>query len=427
MRNRDMAHKMQVHELRRPHREQADQHWLTPQRVVIYPTLIIIAYLILFWLLLHESRGLLDKDGRPLFNDFLTFWTASWLALAGDPLAVFDPMRMLAAERIVIPGSDAKLYWHYPPSFLLIVLPLSLLPYPVAWFAWMMPMLGAYLWMIWRLAPRPATVLVTLAFTGTLINFIGGQNGFLSAALLGGAVLTLRSHPIAAGILFGLLTYKPQLALLVPIALVWGRHWTAFVSAGLSAAALAILSGLVFGWSLWGAFLSNLSFATHLLDAGRLPWSQLPSVYVSARSLGLDRSTAYAVHGAVAVVVARIVARTYRQATLRRASAVFVSGSVLVPPYLFDYDLVVLAIPMAIVAWDAIETRWLKWEREILLISWIAPRMIQFSGSYFDVQLAPLITIALFAICVRRAFAFQSEPMMISTPSGGSCATRPSL
>lgn len=405
-----MAHEARYNRPTQPSLNHATaRHWLTPQRVVIYPTLIIVAYLILFWLLLHESRGLLDKDGRPRFNDFLAFWTASWLALAGDPLAVFDPMRMVAAERVVVPGNDAKLYWHYPPSFLLIVLPLSLLPYPVAWFAWMMPALGAYLWTIWRLAPRPATILVTLAFTGTLINFVGGQNGFLSAALLGGAVLTLRSRPVAAGVLFGLLTYKPQLALLIPIAFVWGRQWTALVTAGLSAAALAILSGSVFGWSLWGAFLSNLSFATHLLDTGRLPWPQLPTVYISARSFGLDRSVAYAVHGAVAIVVAGVVAWAHRRATLRRASAVLVSGSVLIPPYLFDYDLVILAVPMAILARDAIETRWLKGEREILAIAWIAPRMIQFSGDYFNVQLAPLMTIALFAICTRRAFAFQSE------------------
>ena len=421
-----MAREAQYSRLLQPSLDQAAApHWLTPQRIVIYPTLIIVAYLILFWLLLHELRGLLDKDGRPLFNDFLAFWTASWLALAGDPLAVFDPIRMVAAERIVLPGSDAKLYWHYPPSFLLIVLPLSLLPYPVAWCAWMMPALGAYLWTIWRLAPRPATVLVTLAFTGTLINFVGGQNGFLSAFLLGGAVLSLQSRPITAGVLFGLLTYKPQLALLVPIALIWGRQWTALVSAGLSAAALAILSGFVFGWSLWGAFLSNLSFATHLLDAGRLPWPQIPTVYVSARSLGLDRPVAYAVHGAVAIVVAGVVAWAHRRATLRRASAVLVSGSALIPPYLFDYDLVILAVPMAILAWDAIETRWLKGEREILAIAWITPRMIQFSGSYLDIQIAPLVTIALFAICTRRAFAFQSEtPRQSAKARGGSRGLR---
>jgi len=64
---------------------------------------------------------------------------------------------------------------------------------------------------------------LALAFPGTFQNFIQGQNGFLSAALLGGGLVILERFPLTGGMLLGALSYKPHLAALIPVALLAGR------------------------------------------------------------------------------------------------------------------------------------------------------------------------------------------------------------
>ncbi len=75
----------------------------------------------------------------------------------------------------------------------------------------------------WRgvraLYPERWAVLLLLAFPAFWSNATYGQNGFLSAALLAGATHHLDKRPAVAGVCFGLLAYKPQLGLAVPLAL----------------------------------------------------------------------------------------------------------------------------------------------------------------------------------------------------------------
>ena len=76
-----------------------------------------------------------------------------------------------------------------------------------------------------RLAPSAQFTWLALAFPSTLLTIVYGQNGFLSVIFLGGGLVLLDRSPIAAGIFLGFMTYKPQLALLIPIALAAGRRW----------------------------------------------------------------------------------------------------------------------------------------------------------------------------------------------------------
>ena len=49
------------------------------------------------------------------------------------------------------------------------------------------------------------------------MNALVGQNGFLTAALIGGTLYLIPIRPVLAGICLGLLTYKPQYGLLFPM------------------------------------------------------------------------------------------------------------------------------------------------------------------------------------------------------------------
>ena len=78
-------------------------------------------------------------------------------------------------------------------------------------------------------------ILLALAAPMAFINALVGQNGFLTAALIGGALYLIPVRPVLAGICLGLLTYKPQYGLLFPIVLIAAGHWRVFISAAVTA------------------------------------------------------------------------------------------------------------------------------------------------------------------------------------------------
>src|SRR5207244_366457 len=81
----------------------------------------------------------------------------------------------------------------------------------------------------------------------TSVNVIVGQNAFLTLALLLAGVGLLGRRDFAAGAILGLLSYKPQLAIMVPVALLAARHWRAIAGAALSASFAVALSPALFG------------------------------------------------------------------------------------------------------------------------------------------------------------------------------------
>ena len=140
----------------------------------------------------------------------------------------------------------------------MIDLPLALLPYFVSLCVWLAVTMTLYLLMLYRTAPQRFTFFWALAFFGTFQNFFFGQNGFISAALLGSGFLLLQPSPFWGGMFLGLVSYKPHIAALIPLALVVGRQWKALGGAIISAAALALVSVLVFGWGIWQEFLASI-------------------------------------------------------------------------------------------------------------------------------------------------------------------------
>ncbi|MDB5974827.1 MAG: hypothetical protein JWR07_1587 [Nevskia sp.] len=146
-----------------------------------------------------------------------------------------------------------------------------------------------------------------LAFPGVFINFVRGQNGFLAAALMGGALLLPR-RPVWAGILIGLLTIKPHLGVLWPVALICGRHWRALFSAALSSMLFLGLSVLMLGTNTLSGFFASLeTFANMAFQDGSM-FAKIPSFLSFSSMLGLSRHMAFAVHVSVAVPVVAAVA-----------------------------------------------------------------------------------------------------------------------
>jgi len=376
--------------------------WITAARVRAYPRLVLALAIGLaaFWI--GISRDLIDPQGKPLGADFITFYAASRLALAGAAPEAYDPDRIFAAEQAAVPANTQHFPWQYPPSFLLLLLPLGLLPYLAALAVFIAATLALYLWLIYRILPDRRVLVPALAFTAVLVNALGGQNGFLSAALLGGGLLLLERRPILAGALLGILSYKPQLGLLLPFLLLVGGYWRSLASAVASTLLLGALSAAVFGIESWQRFLAHLPVARDYLESGALPWDKMVSVFAAARLLGADLVTAYLLHGVVAAAVAALTLLAWRRSTPERRAALAVAASCLISPFLYDYDLVVLAVPIALLVADGLRSGWLPGLRSALALAWAAPLLGAPLAHFAHLPLMPLVLLALFAACYAR-------------------------
>ena len=374
--------------------------WLTRERLTVYPRIIVVLYILLggYLILLPGllGHGLVDRLGKPIGTDFAVFWTASKVALAGGPAAIYDLPKLQAIQQSLT-GADFPLVWFYPPTFLLIVLPLSLMPYLASLLIWITITLSAYLLVIRRIAPHPYTIWLTLAFPGTFQNFFHGQNGFLSGSLIGGGLLLLDSFPVLGGLLLGLVSYKPQLAVLIPIALIAGRRWKALAAAAASAITLAIASLLVFGPEVWTAFINNLSLPMKLVELGALPGHKMATVFSATLLLGGSSWLASVLQGLVMLAVAAGVIWTWsRQGThLAQRASILVLGILLFTPFTFEYDLALLALPLAWLAWEGYTQGWPARMQGLLFLGWLMPIIAPLFAKLTYLQVGPIVLAAL--------------------------------
>src|SRR5437899_8419260 len=229
--------------------------WLTASRARGY-SLILLAMCALAaagWIAL--SDGLIDRNGKPLGTDFSNVYAAGTLIWQGRPAEAYEPARQHAAEKAVFGDREVPFYgWLYPPFFFAVAFLVASLPYAWGLAIWLAASFAAYLAAMRPVLPRPETLLIAAAFPAVFINIGHGQNGFLTAALLGGALHLLDRRPWLAGLLIGLLAYKPQFGVLIPIALLAGQRWNTIGAAALTGGALVALSFAMLGGAVWHAF-----------------------------------------------------------------------------------------------------------------------------------------------------------------------------
>lgn len=392
-------------------------HWLTEERLRVYPRIFLVVFILaaVGWIL--NSQDMIDPKGKPLGYDFMAFWGASSLMLQGEPAAAYDVVRIVTAERAGLPALMSPHPWFYPPMFGLVVLPLALLPYGWSLALWLLATLPGFVLVLRRIAPAPQTVWLALAFPGTYVNIIHGQNGFLIATLFGGAMLALERRPVLAGILIGLLSVKPHLGILIPLALICGRQWIAFLAAAMTTIMLALASAGILGVASWEAFFGSMPMVKILLEQpDNLNWGNMPSLFASLRLLGVAIPVAHALQTLLALTAAAGVAWVWWRGTRPPlAAAALISASLLVSPYMFDYDMPLLAVVIALLAWDGHLNGWLRGEREVLVAAWLMPIVGTVVSTATAVPLGITCLVAVFALALRRAGLSQDR----HRPGGG--------
>jgi hypothetical protein len=191
--------------------------------------------------------------------------------------------------------------------------------------------------------------LFACAYPGIVSNFMVGQNGFLTAALIGGTLVCMERRPVLAGCLLGLLSFKPHLGILFPLVLIASGRWQVVGAAAVATALLAGTAWLAFGNGTWEAFFQTLTVASQAsLTDGRADFAKLQSMFGMVRTLGGGEGLAWALQGALAGTSAILLCVLWRSnASFDLKAAALATGLLLATPYIFLYDLVVLAVPMA--------------------------------------------------------------------------------
>jgi glycosyl transferase family 87 len=285
-----------------------------------------------------------DPNGLGIPTDFVNVWSAGKLVLDGHPAWAWDwdIQKQVQVDQTFV-GHFA---WHYPPPFLFVAALLAQFPYTVAFIGWVSLSLIPYLVTMRAIVGRPFGWMLAAAFPVVLTNTLVGQNGFLTASLVGGMLILLPRRPILAGICLGLLSYKPQYGLLFPLVLIAASQWTVFFTAGIVAAAIAAVSWLAFGTESWQAFFHWLPmFSQAFLTEGRAPWGKMQSIFALVRYFGGSEPLGWAFQWTMIVAVAAALVLLWRsRVRYSLKAAALATGTLLVTPYLFLYDVMVLAI-----------------------------------------------------------------------------------
>lgn len=374
--------------------------WLNGTRLRGYLVVFALVQCAALLFLLATADGLVDRNGHLIGTDFLAFKTAGDLIAAGaNP---YDVDALIAAQRRIFASPTGYTAFFYPPPFLLFCRPLAALGYLPALAVWLL-LTGAAFALAVRAWFGRLPLAAFAAFPPVLLTITHGQTSFLVAALLGGGLwLVSRGRPGWGGVLIGLATIKPQFGILVPIALLAAREWRALFAAALSAGLLGGAATLAFAPGLWLDWWAISGPAQDAMASGVIGFAKMQSVFSGARLAGLSTPVAYALQAAIGLTVAVIVAwRGWRCGLTAELAALTLCGALLATPFVLDYDLVLLAFPLALLARGPADGRTRTLGVAAFAVAAFARPLAMASG----VAIAPLVLMGLFAVLTQRAAA----------------------
>ncbi len=352
--------------------------WPDRSRLPVLSIFILIAYMRMLAHVFSEATGHVGSD-------FLAFWGAGRLVLAGTPQDAFN----LAAEHAAQAASHTGQMVAYvnPPPYLLLTAPLVVLASPVAYLA-----------------------------------ACHAQNGFVTGALLVGGVIALarcnRRDDVIAGVLFGALVIKPHLAVLVPLWLIAGARWRVLAAGAASALGLCVLSLLAFGRQTWAAWPRSFDVSAVLMAQNGGPfWLRMATPYALLREW-TNPGVALAGQAAITLMLAVVVWRTTRRSGANAGTgALMLAATAVASPYLFSYDLPFLIQPTLWLVTTARARGWRPWEKPAVIGLWLAPLATRAMALPLHANLMPfagLLLVAMIATRLRPAQAARGQ----STISG---------
>lgn len=356
----------------------------------------------------HHIHGgsLVDARGDSIGRDFGNAWSGAKLAAMGKPSSAYDLDAYQAFQREFIDPKIGPKWYAYPPIALLLSLPLALFGFLPGYLLWQLGGSLLCAWMVARLVGWKWGALSILAPPAAFLNAWTGQNGCYTAALFAGGIMLLAAQPVVAGILFGLLAFKPQFLILVPVALIAGRQWRALISMSATILVLTAITFVLFGAETWAAFQRISSMNVTILQTKPINWHLMPTVYVMMRSIGVGSAMGYCVQIMAALASLCFTVKVWRgNPPLLLKGCVLIFATFLSTPYAWDYDLVVVTFAL-IFAFKAIGAETLsEFERLAGVVLIFSPLLTLIVYTGLGVQVAPLLFLTTLVLVQKRASA----------------------
>jgi hypothetical protein len=375
----------------------------TERRITLYATGVILAYILaLAWRLFH-GQWIFLSDGRFKCTDFGWMWLSGKFAASGIVEKIFDYTTFSAAQFTLFGSQNCPFFtpFVYPPTYLFFTYALGFLPYVVAFAAWVLVTLCLYGAAVYAIIPRSTVVVGAMAPFAVAVNIDFAHNGFITAGLIGFSLVLLERRPSLAGMFLGLLTYKPHIGVLFPLALLASRNWRALASTILASAILGIGTVLAFGPEGWLSFFHTLLDRQSSLSPDTVVPLALHSVFGLLRWIETGAQVSWGGQIVVAAIVALTVWLVWaKPIPFSLKAAVLCIGSAMVSPYILFYDLCILSIAVAFLVRDGLSRGFLAGERTVILVCFAALFLVQ-------VPIGPIVCIALFILASRRIVVSQ--------------------
>ncbi|MEM8934876.1 MAG: glycosyltransferase family 87 protein [Pseudomonadota bacterium] len=358
-------------------------------------------------------------------GDFVAFAAASRAAMAGAAAAAYDPVQFEAMLRALYPNHEPfGLTWQYPPTYFLIAAPFAGLPVLAGFALWSFSTGASFALLMRRLIDDRLIWLAVLASPTAYVAFITGQNGFFTACLILLAAFNAKTRPLIAGLAAGLLTLKPHLGLLLPIAFVAGGCWRAIGVAAITSIGLALLSVIAFGVSPWIAFIDAVFGVSENIGAGIMPLAKMTTPFSAALFAMAAPVLAQGLALLCAFGAAIIIWRLWRHTddpAMRAAG--LCAGLFFATPYGFNYELIILAFPVAWIVMQAVRTGWLALERQLIAAAAVLPICITIAPqTQYGVSIGFIVVGIVFFLTMRRIA--QRAPVVFEPFSLGLGGTR---
>lgn len=379
--------------------------WISAPRIRGYCSLFLLVFVAaLGTLLLTQHQGM-DWNGKPLGTDFISFWAVSDMVWHGHAADVYV-FKQHAAEQLKIfaqIGRYGYTAFFYPPTFLLLCLPLALFPYFWSLFIWL-SITGYACWQaVKRLLPDKTPWVVLASFPAIFINILHGQNAFLSCALFAQGVYLFNKKPVCSGIVFGFLCFKPHLVLCVPVVMVMARQWRALWAFMATVCLFILASVLVFGAAVWKGFIQNIPFATEVLEKNYVGYEKMVSVFAAVRLLHGSVPLSYLIQIIVSsFVLSALLYIAFRRRAALKTGMMLIISALIVTPFLMDYDLMILAPVLAWTFSQAQKQGFLPYERFIVACAFLLPMFARPIALLIHVPLSPLVLLGLAFNVARR-------------------------
>lgn len=342
--------------------------------------------------------------------DFVNYWTSSVLAQNGQVQEIYDPFRFHQIQEDLFGREFDDRIWPYPPHALLLVYPLGVLPYLGAYYVWILSGLALYLFAATGKVRPSLYASALLLAPATIVNVLAGQVGFFTAALFLGGITLVDRRPFLAGVLFGCLTIKPHIGLLIPLALVAGKLWRPFLSASVTTLILVGLSAVLFGLESWAAYFEVVTRAQKwLLEEGTGYYTyMIPSAFMAARHLGFGPSVGYLLQIPFCLFAAWLVYKGFRHGGDRQLQLqLIIVATVIFNPYILTYDLTLLSVAVMLATVRALKTGFLSGEAHTLAAAWFLPLYLPIIN-YIKLPVS-MIILSAFALYLAKRLSTPQE------------------